>query len=203
MADPIERPTLRIVRPDEVEAPPVVAPAPTPPLAIVSSKESAELAKAVDVIDASSTHSAALLAAVGAQLADETLEMYHQAATHAPAGTFRRNTPPGMKSAEATRAWINSHATAIAGSSETGYPRSSDLKQAVAFTGSEFDRALSAAVTAGLKFEDRHANALQTATKNVSAIATTPAVEILGEEPQPKFSLFQFYLTGTDVLCAE
>lgn len=187
MAESTDRPNLRVVRPDEkirpeeeVAASPVPAAVPLDP----PSAAATAFSKGVDVVDATVPLNAAYLVCAGCFAADTVLDMYHQAVAHAPPGTFRRDVPPGLKSAQATRAWLGTHLQAIkkkateTDAATADYARAADLKQAVALVAAEADRAVSAAKVAGLKLDDRRDNLLKDVTGSLVPPDRTPAEKI-------------------------
>lgn len=180
-----DRPNLRVVREDEAPrvedaqpaavAPSVSATIPVEP----ASSEASAFSGAVSVADASRPLSAAYLVCAGCYVADAALDMFHQAASHAPPGTFRRDTPPGLKSAEATRAWLDSHLSAIKKLAESGaakYDRAVDLKQAVTLAASEIDRAAIVGRVAGLQFNARRDDVLRESRSSLAVPTQTTAI---------------------------
>jgi hypothetical protein len=192
-----DRPTLRVVR--ETDAPPravktgVVTEEQAAPVL-----ESAVLNAAVEVMDASIPKNAAFLTAAGCRIADTALGFYAQAAEHAPAGTFRKDVPPGLKSAQATRAWLSSHVMHLKQKVTGVYPRAADLKEAVKLAGRELARSLHAARIAGLKLDARHDEVVNDA---VTVLGSSPAVAIATPPIAKRSKLFEMYLEGTDILC--
>lgn len=217
MANEPKRPTLRVVAPDEAPEPqrddaklPSTPPRDSgePSHALVAFSERAER------FDASVPIKAAYLACAGCWLAEAALAFHHQAVAHAPADTFRHDTPPGLKSAEATRAWLQTHIDALkkAAAAEdrpSAYLRANDLRAAVLLAAEDLDRALTVARTAGLWFEERHENLFKDATEDLdsadairaTAQPTRPAedldIAIAGQELP---SLWETYWFGADVL---
>lgn len=197
-------PMLRVVAPDE-PAPPSPAPAPLPTtnIAFAPSSESTAFDKYAETFDASSPLVAAYLTCVGLYLADGALSFYHQAASHAAPGVFRHDMPPGLKSAEATRAWLGTHLAAVkklpekyTRDKDCKYARAKDLKSAVALAGSDIDRALATAKSVSLNFDDRAKNLFSDVTEDLKALdgfLKRPKKVAAPVEPD-------LYLFGCDVL---
>ena len=167
--------------------------------AVTPSVVSVTFGKVVESVDVRVPLSTAYLVCVGCGLSDAALDFYHQAIAHAPAGTFRHDVPPGLKSAEATRAWLGTHLAAVKKGAKADdaatrpYARGEDLRQAVALAGSDLDRALGAATVAGLWFEERAANLFKDAVE--ALVAPAPLVK----QVKSKGSA---YILGCDVLGA-
>jgi len=168
------RPPLRVVAPDESPPEPVAAPVIPPATPLEVTKEHTAYLAAVDATDATSPLRAAYLICDGAYLADAAISFYHSAVAHAPVGTFRHDIPPGLKSAEATRAWIGTHLVAIKAmipdESKTICERAKDLKQAATLAASELQRAHATAKGVGMNFDDRYATALKEAALDLAAV---------------------------------
>ncbi len=99
---------------------------------------------AVDSVPAAEPARAAQMVLAGLQLVDAALAIHHQAVAHAPAGTFRGGITPGLRSAEATRAWLGTHLASIARlpASTRVYERAADLRDAAVLAARELDRAV-------------------------------------------------------------
>jgi hypothetical protein len=202
---------LRIVKPDErreeaqYDEIPVAAPAPMQPTPAPSA-EALAFNKAVEGTDGKIPIHAAYLVCVGCRVADEALAFHHQAISHAPPGTFRRDVTPGLKSTQATRAWLETHLDELKKKSEqpdaatAPYERGGDLKEAVIVAGSEIDRGLAAAKTAQLKFEERAANRFKDVAQIVARAADLPKPVAKASASSTTVAAGSMYLLGTDVL---
>jgi hypothetical protein len=163
MSEDPQKPFLRVVTPDEKTPPPAPAEPAIPPAVPedIVSKERLAFAKAVDAVDAARPLSAGFLVCTGLYLADAALAFHHQAVAHAAPGVFYRDVPPGLKSAEATRAWLGTHLEAVKALAEDKtvekYSRATDLQAGAKLAAAELDRALGVSKAAGLWFADRHA----------------------------------------------
>jgi hypothetical protein len=141
MSEEPKRPPLKLVTPDTepVQPPSAVIPAHAP------SQEAIAFSQKAKSVNARVPFKAAYLASAGAYLADAALDFHHQAASHAPTGTFRHDVPPGLKSAQATRTWLGTHLNALREMAKPGdkpaYARSEELKKAAQLAGDELDRA--------------------------------------------------------------
>lgn len=206
MAEEQKRPALRIVKPHE-EVPPEVLPElpkkestepiPEPPRLTTS----VSYEKALEGIDPHVPLVAAFLACVSARVADLAVSFYHHATQHAPKGTFRKDVPPGLKSAEATRAWIGTHLLELKKPKIIKtYERGNDLREAARVAGAELDRALSLTRVAGLWFEDRCSKIFEDAIVDINCVSSfitgNPVLEI-------EIVVENVYLMGCDVLGAE
>jgi hypothetical protein len=207
-----ERPVLRIVRPDEAqpkeqtptEAPRAHAavPQPQPSQGLVT------LSKTVDGLDLQVPRSSALLVNAGSHLVNQALAFHHQAIAHAPAGTFRNDISPGLKSTEATKAWMRSHFDTIKKTARelervtTPYVRRDDLQQAVKLAGAELDRATAVAGVGGLLFGDRAAAAFKDVVAFLTQPAATATVTITATSTVIPSEGYGDYILGTDVLSA-
>lgn len=213
-AEDPKRPALRVVAPGETAPQPETPRASPEPDAPPT--EAAVFQTAVREADAQALIGAAYLTCAGAYLADAALNFYHSAAAHAPAGTFRHDSPPGLRSAEATRAWLETHLQAVktmarareAGAAPTAYERGDDTRRAAALAAEELLRSLEAARAAGLWFGERCAGLLRDAIEDlatVNAFLTHPVVIVEQAAPEapmiaePK-SLADLYVLGLDVL---
>lgn len=143
---------------------------------------------------------AAYLVCDGCYLADAALSFYHSAAAHSPAGTFRHDVPPGLKSAEATRTWLGTHLAAVKlmadDESVRSYSRARDLKEAVALAATELQRAHATAQSVGLKFDDRYAALLTDADGDLEFVSKYRApVSLVQVDPDD-----DAYIVGAFVL---
>jgi hypothetical protein len=194
---------LRIVQPDE-KAPTKPEPASTSAPTTVASIASAVAAyqKRVGELDATVPINAVYLACVGATIADQALSIYHQAVAQAAPGTFRKDVPPGMKSAEATRSWMLTHIDPLkkgasdADAASKPYARAKDLIQAAQFSGAELTRAVDAASVAGLNFASRAEDMLTTAVKRLDEVSSYKPAK------RDVISVDSDYIIGTDALIA-
>ena len=177
-----KKPFLRVVTEEEGSSSPkevVSGPTVSVPYAQVSqpspSNGRLHLEATLDSVQAEILESAAHLANAALRLSSTALDVYQQAQAHAFPGTFRNDIPPGMKSAEATEAWILTHLRDLRSlsrsSSAIHYTRSEDLKEAVKLASAELDRAGVAGDVAGLKTGNRIEEAFQEA---ISEIETRP-----------------------------
>ncbi len=198
-----KRPALRVVAPDEVPARPEPPRAERPAPETTPSAELSAFRAAVDDALATSLIGAAYLSCAGEYLADAAVAFYHQAVAHAPAGTFRHDVPPGLRSAEATRAWVGSHlddlrcvADGAIDRPET-YVRASDLRAAARHAADELTRALGAAAQAGLWFDERRAGLLRDAAGDIAIGDRFAREGIVAPEPEPEVDTYVF---GLDAL---
>lgn len=160
----------------------LVADKSTPSSVIVpyeQSKEAVAFATRVGNLNAAVPVNAGYLVCVGCRLADAALAFYNTAASHAPSGTFRHGVPAGLKSAEATRAWLETHLEAVRALAndvtQKSYVRADALKESVILASAELDRALGVATLAGLYFKDRHANLFSDANSDLDTCAELAA----------------------------
>lgn len=117
-------------------------------------------------------------------LTDGALAFHHSAVAHAPPDTFRCDVPPGLRSAEATRAWLGTHLAAVKElarqqSPKPPYARARELKAAVALAAAELDRAFAVTKTAGLWFDERRVGLYKDVDediRNVQAFVTRPVL---------------------------
>jgi hypothetical protein len=129
------------------------------------------------------------------------LDLYHQTVAQVAVGTFHRDVPPGMKSAEATKAWLGTHLNALKG--RTGeYTGGNDLLEAVILTASELNRACSIAECyANLNASERVSHAFRDALSRLGGIVqpsdTVPVriAQFIGND-----SSTQNYWSGTQVI---
>jgi hypothetical protein len=131
----------------------------------------------VDEVDPSVPICAAYLVCVGRWLVDAAIDFYHSAVAHAPPGAYRRDCPPGLKSAEATRSWLDTHLDAVKtlaastpGRPKAPYGRPVELRRAVALAGDELCRSLGAARQAGLWFDERLNARFAEAAEDLTAV---------------------------------
>lgn len=203
VAEAPERPALRIVRPGEEQ--PREAPSVETPKAIsVPQPQPSEGLRGfkgtLASLDPKVPRTSALLVCAGCSLAEQAVAFHHQAIAHAAPGTFRGGISPGLKSAEATRAWLQTHLDAhrkLAREHDevtAPYSRAEDLLSATELAGAELDRATAVAGVAGLLFGDRATRAF----KDASEIATRKDLDT----PQPVIESSE-YLLGVDVMGAQ
>jgi hypothetical protein len=126
-------------------------------------------------LDATNPLQAAYLICASCYLSDAALAFFHHAAAHAEPGVFRRNVPPGLKSAEATRAWLGSHLDTVREMARSEraipkYKRDRDLVVATQLAAEELDHALAAAKMANLELGDRHEALFKDATDDLIAV---------------------------------
>lgn len=186
----MDRPPLRVVTPDERVEPsaPTEPAAKSPSVPVESTKEFHTLQVRVEDTDAARPIVAAYLVCDGCYLADAAISFYHSASAHAPTGTYRHDVPPGLKSAEATRAWLGTHLSdvkkMIADDSQTSYARGKELKQAAVLAATELQRAYATAKDAGLNFDDRYAGLLCDTAEDLAFVHTfrKPVIVEIAEE---------------------
>lgn len=160
MAEDGKRPVLQLVTEEVAQG--VLGSAGTPPEpSPINIVEADAFAKHAASLDAAVPLLAGYLVCAGSAVADAAIDFYHSAAAFAPQGTFRHGIPPGMKAAEATRAWLSSHLSAIKTMGRrTGgtnpYARHADLQDAVQLAATELQRALGVTQSVGMHFGDRY-----------------------------------------------
>ncbi len=141
------------------------------------------------------------LACAASKLMDTAMGLYHQAVAHAAPSTFRRDTPPGMKSAEATMSWLRTHLdyfrkhSSDKDAATTPYPRDRDLTEAAQFSSAELERAVETASVVGLDSSARIETMFGDIVRGFDEVAVWKAPSrsnVLAEDSD--------YVIGTDVL---
>lgn len=224
MAKDHDRPTLRLVAPDdrtqdeEPVEPEVSASAETPATSAsapvidfnaphVPTDEAVAFLRAAEDVDGRVIICAGYLASVGLYLLDSALSLYAEAMVRAAPGTFRHNAPPGLQSANATRVWIDGHLTSVKRTLETDathYEKAADLKKAVIVAGEELDRALDAAKKAGLWTKEQCPVTFNKASESLVVIGAfvKQRSEAQAARLAPKTTLMERYLFGANALVA-
>lgn len=199
MSEETKRPTLRVVSPDEAPETPPLQPGPV----VAQPSPSAEYTRLAHLTsesetDASVPINAAYLVCVGCRLAEAAVDFHHSAAAHAAPSVFRNGVPPGLRSAEATRTWLDTHlvqvrelANTAPGQPKAPYPRCRDLAEAVRIAGQELDRAHAVTKVAGLWFDERRAQLFTDAIEDLENVGAFVHARRDGEltvETEPIYS---------------